>query len=98
MNAGSLEKDLIEKYGYPTAEAMVESAKRHIEICKEHDFEDIIVSLKASDVNLMINAYQLFSEKFDYPLHLGVTEAGPTKVWNSQISCWPWDFISARYW
>ncbi|MAP02391.1 MAG: 4-hydroxy-3-methylbut-2-en-1-yl diphosphate synthase, partial [Candidatus Marinimicrobia bacterium] len=79
VNAGSLEKDLIEKYGYPTAEAMVESAKRHIEICKEHDFEDIIVSLKASDVNLMISAYQLFSEKFDYPLHLGVTEAGPTK-------------------
>ena len=72
VNAGSLEKDLIEKYGYPTAEAMVESAKRHIEICKEHDFEDIIVSLKASDVNLMISAYQLFSEKFDYPLHLGV--------------------------
>ena len=79
VNAGSLEKDLIEKYGFPTAEAMVESAKRHIDICKEHDFEDIIVSLKASDVNLMIGAYSLFSKKFDYPLHLGVTEAGPTK-------------------
>ena len=79
VNAGSLEKDLIEKYGFPTAEAMVESAKRHIDICKEHDFEDIIVSLKASDVNLMIGAYSLFSQKYDYPLHLGVTEAGPTK-------------------
>ena len=79
VNAGSLEKDLIEKYGFPTAEAMVESAKRHIDICKEHNFEDIIVSLKASDVNLMIGAYSLFSQKFDYPLHLGVTEAGPTK-------------------
>ena len=79
VNAGSLESDLIDKYGFPTAEAMVESAKRHIDICKEHDFEDIIVSLKASDVNLMINAYKLFSKKYDYPLHLGVTEAGPTK-------------------
>ena len=79
VNAGSLEKDLIEKYGYPTAEAMVESAKRHIDICKEHDFDDIIVSLKASDVNLMMASYELFSEQYDYPLHLGVTEAGPTK-------------------
>jgi (E)-4-hydroxy-3-methylbut-2-enyl-diphosphate synthase len=79
VNAGSLEKDLIEKYGYPTAEAMVESAKRHIDICKEHDFDNIIVSLKASDVNLMMASYELFSEQYDYPLHLGVTEAGPTK-------------------
>ena len=79
VNAGSLEKDLIEKYSFPTAEAMVESAQRHIDICREHGFEDIIVSLKASDVNLMIGAYSLFSQKYDYPLHLGVTEAGPTK-------------------
>jgi 4-hydroxy-3-methylbut-2-en-1-yl diphosphate synthase (EC 1.17.4.3) len=60
VNAGSLEKDLIEKYGYPTAEAMVESAKRHIDICKEHDFDNIIVSLKASDVNLMMASYESF--------------------------------------
>ena len=73
------EKDLIEKYGYPTPKAMVESASRHIQICKEFDFEDIIVSLKASDVNLMIASYRLFTEKYDYPLHLGVTEAGPTR-------------------
>ena len=79
VNAGSLEKDLIEKYGYPTPKAMVESAIRHINICKEHDFENIIVSLKASDVNLMMAAYELFSQQYDYPLHLGVTEAGPTK-------------------
>ena len=79
VNAGSLEKDLIEKYGYPTPESMVESAIRHLDICKEHDFEDIIVSLKASDVNLMMAAYELFSQQYDYPLHLGVTEAGPTK-------------------
>ena len=79
VNAGSLEKDLIEKYGFPTPEAMVESASRHIKVCMEHDFNDIIVSLKASDVNLMIASYKLFAKQYDYPLHLGVTEAGPTK-------------------
>ena len=79
VNAGSLEKDLIEKYGFPTPEAMVESAKRHIDICQEHNFNDIIVSLNASEFNLMMSSYELFSKKYDYPLHLGVTEAGPTK-------------------
>ena len=79
VNAGSLEKDLIDKYGYPTPEAMVQSAERHIQLCLENDFHDIIVSLKASDVNLMMESYRLFSSKFDYPLHLGVTEAGPLK-------------------
>jgi len=77
VNSGSLEKDLLEKYGHPTAEAMVESAARHIDICRENDFEDVIVALKASNVNLMIAANRLFSDKFDNPLHLGVTEAGP---------------------
>jgi len=77
VNAGSLEKNLIDKYDYPTPEAMVESAERHIAICREHDFDDIIVSLKASNTPLMIQAYRLFAEKYDYPLHLGVTEAGP---------------------
>ncbi|MCF7803419.1 MAG: flavodoxin-dependent (E)-4-hydroxy-3-methylbut-2-enyl-diphosphate synthase [Candidatus Marinimicrobia bacterium] len=77
VNAGSLEKDLLEKYGYPTADAMVESAARHIDICREHGFDDIIVSLKASDVPLMIATYRKFSKQYDYPLHLGVTEAGP---------------------
>lgn len=79
VNAGSLEKEFLEKYGYPTPEAMVESAEKHIEVCRENGFEDIIVSLKASDVPLMIAAYRLFSLKYDYPLHLGVTEAGPPK-------------------
>ena len=79
VNAGSLEKDLIDKFGYPTPEAMVQSAERHIKLCLENDFHDIIVSLKASDVNLMMESYRLFSSKFDYPLHLGVTEAGPLK-------------------
>ena len=79
VNAGSLEKDLIEKYGYPTPEAMVESAERHMAVCKEHGFEDLVVSLKASDVPLMMAAYRLFALKHDIPLHLGVTEAGPPK-------------------
>ena len=79
VNAGSLESNLLEKYGYPTPTAMVESAETHIKICREFDFEDIIVSLKASDARLMIDSYKLFSKKYDYPVHLGVTEAGPVK-------------------
>ena len=75
VNLGSLERDLFEKYGY-APEAMVESAMRHIKILEELDFYDTIVSLKASDVPRMVKAYRLFAEKTDYPLHLGVTEAG----------------------
>ena len=76
VNAGSLEKDLREKYGHPTPEALVESAKRHVSILEELDFHDIIISLKASDVPTMVGSYRLASQTFDYPLHLGVTEAG----------------------
>jgi (E)-4-hydroxy-3-methylbut-2-enyl-diphosphate synthase len=76
VNAGSLEKDLLEKYGHPTPKALVESAKRHVAILEEIDFPDIVISLKASDVPTMVAAYRLASETFDYPLHLGVTEAG----------------------
>lgn len=75
VNGGSLEKDLMEKYG-PTAEALVESAKRHVQILEELDFYDIVISLKASDVPTMTQAYRLASQQFNYPLHLGVTEAG----------------------
>jgi (E)-4-hydroxy-3-methylbut-2-enyl-diphosphate synthase len=75
VNGGSLEKDLMEQYG-PTPEALVESAKRHVAILEELDFRDIIISLKASDVPTMVAAYRLASQTFDYPLHLGVTEAG----------------------
>ena len=75
VNGGSLEKDLMEKFG-PTPEALVESAKRHVVILEELDFHDIIISLKASDVPTMVAAYRLASQTFDYPLHLGVTEAG----------------------
>lgn len=76
VNAGSLENHLLEKYGYPTAEAMVESALFHIRILEELDFHNIIVSLKASDVPMAIAAYTQAAEKFSYPLHLGITEAG----------------------
>ncbi len=76
VNAGSLEKRIIEKYGYPTADGMVESALHHIQILEDLDFHDIIVSLKASDVNLAIEAYEKAARTFDYPLHLGITESG----------------------
>ncbi len=75
VNLGSLENDLFDKYGY-TAEAMVESAMGHIKILEGLDFYDTVISLKASDVQRMVKAYRLFAEKTDYPLHLGVTEAG----------------------
>ena len=76
VNAGSLEKDLLEKYGKPTAEAMVESARRHVEILEKLDFYDIAISLKASNLDLCISAYEEAAKTFQYPLHLGITEAG----------------------
>lgn len=76
VNAGSLEHDILERYGYPTAEGMLESAKRHVQILEELDFQDIVISMKASDVPLAIEAYRLAAETFPYPLHLGITEAG----------------------
>lgn len=76
VNAGSLEKELLEKYGKPTPEAMVESARRHIKILEDLDFYDIAISLKASNLDLCIKAYELASKEFNYPLHLGITEAG----------------------
>ncbi|WP_072331915.1 flavodoxin-dependent (E)-4-hydroxy-3-methylbut-2-enyl-diphosphate synthase [Thermoactinomyces sp. DSM 45891] len=76
VNAGSLEKRILDKYGYPTAEGMVESALYHIGILEDLDFQDIIVSLKASDVRLAIEAYQKAAAAFRYPLHLGITESG----------------------
>ncbi|MFN2421448.1 MAG: flavodoxin-dependent (E)-4-hydroxy-3-methylbut-2-enyl-diphosphate synthase [Gemmatimonadota bacterium] len=79
VNSGSLEQDLLEKYDGPTARGMVESALRHCEILERMEFYDIIVSLKSSHVPRMIEAYRRFSEERDYPLHLGVTEAGPVE-------------------
>lgn len=76
VNAGSLPKDILVKYQKPCAEAMVEAAFRHIEILEQMDFRDIKISLKAHDVPLTIAAYKLMAEKSEYPLHLGITEAG----------------------
>src|SRR5688500_4257406 len=76
VNGGSLAKELLKKYGSATPEAMVESGLRHIRILEDLGFGDIIISLKASDVNRMVAAYRLMASQVDYPLHLGVTEAG----------------------
>ncbi len=76
VNAGSLEKDLLEKYGEPCPEALVESALDHIKLLEDHDFRDYKVAVKASDVFLAVAAYQQLAEAVDCPLHLGITEAG----------------------
>ena len=80
VNSGSLEKDILAKYGSPTAEALVESALRHAELLERCDFHDIVISIKSSDVPTMIKGYRLLTEKTDYPLHLGVTEAGTKRM------------------
>jgi len=76
VNAGSLDKDLWEKYGGPAAEAMVESAMMHIRMLEDMDFREIKVSLKASDIERTVDAYRILSEKVDYPFHIGISEAG----------------------
>lgn len=76
VNAGSLEKEMLDKYGGPTAEAMTESALKSIKTMEKYGFENLVIALKASDVTRTIKAYQLLAEKVDYPLHLGITEAG----------------------
>ena len=80
VNSGSLEQDILERDGEPTARGMVESAIRHCEILERMDFHDIVVSLKSSHVPRMIEAYRRFADERDYPLHLGVTEAGPVEA------------------
>ena len=80
VNGGSLEKELLAKYGSPTAEALVESAMGHVKILEHCDFDDIVISIKSSNVPTMINAYRLLAEQCDYPLHLGVTEAGTERM------------------
>lgn len=76
VNGGSLEKDILEKYSHVTPEALVESASKHIRILENYDFDNIVVSMKSSNVGLSIDAYKLFSTKYDYPLHIGITESG----------------------
>ncbi|SNB45718.1 flavodoxin-dependent (E)-4-hydroxy-3-methylbut-2-enyl-diphosphate synthase [Geobacter sp. DSM 9736] len=78
VNAGSLEKELLEKYGHPTAEAMVESALGHVRILEDLGYDQIKISLKASDVVRTVDAYRLLAQAVDYPLHIGITEAGTT--------------------
>jgi (E)-4-hydroxy-3-methylbut-2-enyl-diphosphate synthase len=76
VNAGSLEEDIVAKHGWPTAEGMVESAERHIRLLEDEGYREIKVSLKAHDIGMTVAANRLFSRRFDYPLHLGITEAG----------------------
>ena len=80
VNGGSLDKKLLEKYGHPTAEALVESAFQHISLLEKFDFYDTCVSMKSSAVPTMVAAARLFRERCDYPLHIGVTETGPVRV------------------
>ena len=80
VNSGSVEKDLLAKYGGATPQAMAESVMRHVRILEQHDFFDIVLSIKSSDVRRMIEAYRLVAAQCDYPLHLGVTEAGTYKM------------------
>ena len=83
VNSGSLEKELLEKYGHPCPEAMLESAKKHIELLNRYDFDDICVSMKSSSVPLTVAAYRLASSELPYPLHVGVTETGT--AWNGTV-------------
>ncbi len=80
VNSGSVEKSILAKYGSPTADALCESALYHVRLLEKYDFHNIVVSLKSSDVQTTIEAYRLMSEKCNYPLHLGVTEAGTTRM------------------
>ncbi len=80
VNGGSLDKNLLEKYGHPTAEALVESAFQHLELLEKYGFYDTCVSMKSSNVPTMVAAARLFRSKCDYPIHIGVTETGPVRM------------------
>lgn len=80
VNSGSVEKHILAKYGRPTPEALVESAMYHVSLLHKFDFDDIVISIKSSDVETMILAYELLAKQCDYPLHLGVTEAGTERM------------------
>ena len=80
VNSGSLEKDILAKYGAPTAEALVESALYHVSLLNRYDFDQIVISVKCSDVRVMTDAYRLLAKRCPYPLHLGVTEAGTERM------------------
>lgn len=80
VNSGSVEKHILEKYGVVTAEGLVESAQYHVALLEKYDFDDIVISMKSSNVQMMFDAYKSASQKFKYPLHLGVTEAGTARM------------------
>ncbi len=80
VNSGSLDKELLAKYGAPTPEALVESAMYHVRLLEKHDFNNIVISIKSSNVPTMMSAYRLLSSQCDYPLHIGVTEAGTYRM------------------
>lgn len=80
VNSGSLEKDILKKYGHPTAQALCDSALYHASLLEKYDFTDIVLSMKSSDVKTMVQAYELANDRCDYPLHLGVTEAGTQRM------------------
>ena len=80
VNSGSVEKHILEKYGTVTAEGLVESAQYHVALLEKYDFDDIVISMKSSNVQMMFDAYKSASQKFKYPLHLGVTEAGTARM------------------
>src|SRR5919201_407829 len=87
VNAGSLERELVEKYGYPCPPAMVESALRYIEIAESEGYHDLIVSLKSSDVITAVEAYRLYAKQANYPTHIGVTEAGKAPYAVTKSAC-----------
>ena len=80
MNGGSLEKHILARYGAPVPEAMVESAMYHVRLLEKHDFNNIVISIKSSNVPRMMAAYRLLASQTDYPLHVGVTEAGGNRM------------------
>ena len=80
VNSGSLEKEILKKYGHPTAQALCDSALYHASLLEKFDFNDIVLSMKSSDVKTMVDAYEIANSSCDYPLHLGVTEAGTTRM------------------
>ena len=96
MNAGSLEKDILEKYKEPCPEALVESAIRNIKVLEDEDFSNLKVSVKSSDVFLSIGAYRQLSNKIDYPLPLELQKLG-VFTWNNKIINWFWSIIIGRY-
>lgn len=80
VNSGSLEKNILAKYGHPTAQAMVDSALYHVSLIERYDYDQVAISIKSSNVPTMIEAYRLAASQCDYPLHLGVTEAGTARM------------------